>query len=127
MAYSKEEIEQFRKKDKRISMQGLVQVILATGADKEKVQENCELAKKYSDEIERLAEGEVEKKTEEKSTVPAPKLDQKKVLDYIAKELNVELDDSLKNDVLDYIEKEYGKRVYPTKKASVEKFIKERK
>ena len=62
--YSKEEIENFRKKDKRISLQGLVQVILATGANVHEVKENCDLAKQYSDCIEELVESGFEKPKE---------------------------------------------------------------
>ena len=45
--YSKKEIEEFQK---------LVQVLLATGANVHEVEENCKLAKKYSDEIFKLVE-----------------------------------------------------------------------
>jgi len=67
------------------------------------------------------------KEINKKSTLPAPNLAQKKVLDYVAKQLNLEVNDELKQDVLNYIEKEFGKRIYPGKKESIENFINERK
>jgi len=124
MSYSKEEIEEFRKKDKRISISGIVQALIEAGADMTKVEENCNLAKAYSDKIWELAENNVPQKEE---VLPAPTLQQQEVLEYIAEALKTKVDDKLKREILDFIEKEFNQRTYPTKKSSVNKFIEEKK
>jgi hypothetical protein len=57
--YTAEEIAEFKRKDHRISMQGLLQIILRVkgleGLDN--VSENVALAKRYSDEIWRAVDG----------------------------------------------------------------------
>lgn len=74
-----------------------------------------------------LTAPKVSSKKKEKSVLPAPTLEQNKILDLIADSLGVNNDDKLKQKVLNYIEKNYGKRIYPGKKETAEKFISERK
>lgn len=59
-----------------------------------------------------------------KEFIPAPTLEQKKVLDYIAEQLKVELNDKLKKEVLNWVEKKYNKKgLYPTKIETAKLFI----
>jgi hypothetical protein len=118
MAYTKEEIEQFQKKDKRISMQGLVQVLLATGANIHEVKENVALAKKYSDEIWRIVDGDT-------LILPTPTADQKKVLDAIDSKVNIADRKELVIRVLQYSTEVAGlsNPTYPTSMGSVDKIV----
>lgn len=132
MAYTKEEIEQFRKKDKRISMQGLVQILLATGANIHEVKENVALAKKYSDEIwntvdEITAKEPVERSptgTVETSIIPKPTADQVPVLKAVMEQTGLSKDDVCIG-VLDYSTNVLHKTVptYPTNMGSVGKIV----
>jgi hypothetical protein len=138
MAYTPEEIEQFRKKDKRISIQGILQVILAKdGAKVSEVEANVKLAKAYSDEIEEIVNenGGVKEVTTrptpaESDSLPAPTADQKKVLDAICtqlKGLDTQMDwDDVCRNVLQYSTEVAGKSSpqYPINILAVEPIVK---
>ena len=129
--YTKEEIAAFNRKDKRISIQGLVQVIIKTVSvdledDSEKI---VALAKKYSDEIQRVVEegtttesevknDEVEKKwAEVQFEGPVPTKEEKEILEVIWKKAKT----ITWPDLLDQIIKEFGQ--YPSKMSSVSKVL----
>ena len=134
--YTPEEILEFRRKDKRISLSGIVQVILA----REKtnvggVEEVVAQAKKYSDMIWEVAEssigggeepskgfgvkGETEKSTVESEVRDLSGLtkDEQKVMEVVWNEA--------KNitwpDLLEKVKKEFG--MYPSKMSSVKKVL----
>ena len=122
-SYSVEEIKKFESKDRRISLQGLIQSLIGAGANVNEVKEVCALAKKYQDEIYRIVEGKAEPVSEE-SIIPMATAAQQKILEYIAIELKIDLDDSLREEVLDWTESNYKKRIYPSKEETGKKFIK---
>lgn len=128
MAYTPEEIEQFRKKDKRISMQGLVQVLLAAGANIHEVTSNVALAKQYSDEIWGIVEGSKssEPPVERSPTnvIPKPTADQVPVLKAVMEQTGLDKD-SVCIGVLDYSTNVLHKTVatYPTSMGSVAKIV----
>lgn len=142
MAYTEEELENFRKKDKRISIQGLVQTLIISGRNANEIKENCELAKAYSDEIERLVNGvpceretkEVKEKPKEEkinwaeiaadANIQLPMVKNIKVLEAVLdeyKKVNSGKEYS-PFDLLVKVYKKFGK--YPTSMSSVETVLK---
>lgn len=121
--YTKEEIEQFRKKDKRISMQGLVQSIISAKifTDKEVVEMQLPLAlaKKYSEAIHKLAEGSEVVAEEETETKPQLTVQQKRVFDLVKKQI-----DSVSiADVLRWSQSVGHEGIFPQNSESVKKIV----
>ena len=129
--YTSEELRQFRLKDKRMSLSGLVQALLQAGANVYDIKANVELARIYSNKIYEIAEEEVANESEktievpsvsewvlaaQRGSLPEPTAKEQEMLDLV-----VEGADGSKEEILLSIYKKWG--AYPTKKQSVKKCL----
>jgi citrate lyase gamma subunit len=127
--YTEEELLNFRKKDKRISIQGLVQTLLPLSSAEEikNVDVIVELAKQYSDKIEEVVNetvgnievpsGNMWVEAANSCNCPVPTEQEQKILELVLEGAEAPI-----QIILTDIYKKFGK--YPKNKASVSKCVK---